>query len=267
MYLIIDVGGTKTLLALFSAHGRIIKKYKFKTPDTKTEFLGILKSSLITFSAAYESKIRQIIVAVPGVIKNNIALNFDNRYWKNLDFALELKKLFSCPITLKNDSDLATLYEAKTIKGLALFLNISTNIGGGLAKRGELTRNSNRLNPGTIRYIFEGKNREWQSIASCAAIGKKYNKEATSVRGKEAYSDIAFRIALGLPHLIQKFHPDVIIIGGPMAKQFIHIHSMLKKDVVDFLPRTKNLPRIAAAKRPLESVIYGGYLYAKKLKA
>lgn len=267
MYLIIDVGGTKTLLALFGAHGRIVKKYKFKTPDTKSEFLGILKSSLITFSSSYEPKIRQIIVAVPGVIKNNVALNFDNRYWKNLDFATELKKLFTCPITLKNDSDLATLYESKNIKGLALFLNISTNIGGGLARKGHLTKNSNTFAPGHIRYIFEGKNREWQDIASAKAIGKKYGKEATSVRGKEACSDIAFRISLGLPHLIQKYHPDVIIIGGPMAKQFVHIHSMLKKDVVDFLPRTKNLPRIAAAKRPLESVIYGGYLYAKKLKA
>lgn len=267
MYLIIDVGGTKTLIALFNSRGHVVKKYKFKTPGTKAEFLGIIKSALTPFSVSYNSKIRQIIVAIPGVIKNNIALNFDNRYWKNLDFANELKKLFTCPITLKNDSDLATLYESAKYKGLSLFLNFSTNIGGGFARKGVLAKNSNTFNPGEIRYIFEGRNQKWQNISSCAAIGKKYGCEATSVRGKDAYQDIAFRVSLGLPHLIQKYHPDTIIIGGPLAKQYRHIEKLINYHLREFLPRAKSLPRITVAKRPLESVIYGGYLYANKLKA
>lgn len=267
MYLIIDIGGTKTLLALFNARGRVVKRYKFQTPGSKAEFLGILKSALVPFSASYRSKIRQIIIAIPGAIKGNLATEFDSRPWKNVDFTQSLKNLFDAPVTLKNDADLATVYESTRYKGLTLFLDFSTSIGGGLARHGVLTKNSAPIRPGQIRYIFEGKNHKWGDIASCAALGAKYNTEATSIRGKSAYSDIAFRVSLGIPHLIQKYHPDIIIIGGPLAKQYPHIHSELKKNLQNFLPRTKNLPRLASAKRPLESVIYGGYLYAKKLKA
>ncbi|MBR5621271.1 ROK family protein [Candidatus Saccharibacteria bacterium] len=267
MYLIIDIGGTKTLIALFNARGRIVKRYKFQTPTKKSEFLAILKSALVPFSITYRSKIRQIIIATPGVIKGNIATEFDSRPWKNIDLTTDLKNLFDSPITLKNDADLATVYESTPYKGLTLFLDFSTDIGGGLARHGVLTRNSATVRPGQIRYIFEGKNKKWGDIASCAALKSKYHSEATSIRGKSAYSDVAFRVSLGLPHLIQKYHPDTIIIGGPLAKQYPHIRSDLKKNIQAFLPRTKNLPRLTSAKRPLESVIYGGYLYAKKLKA
>lgn len=269
MYIIIDIGGTKTLIATFSKRGRVIKKYKFKTPTARNEFVGILKSALVPFSRKYNKKTEQIIIAIPGWINQNIATKFGNRPWKNLDLASELKNLFTCPITLKNDADLATVYESSFHKDLTLFLTFSTGIGGGLARRGQLSKRSTSVEPGHTHYIFDGKNLEWEDIASCAAIGAKYGIQATSVRGKEAYSDIAFRVSLGLPQLIQQYHPDTIIIGGPLAKQFPNIKTELRRNIRGFLPRTKpkNLPRLAAAKRPTESVIYGGYLYAKRLKA
>lgn len=264
MYLIIDIGGTKTLIALFSKSGRVIKKFKFKTPTAKNEFLGILKSALIPFSMTYDKKIEQIIVAVPGWIDQNIAVKFGNRPWKNLDLASELNFLFKAPIKLINDANLATVYESSFHKGLSLFLTFSTGIGGGLARRGKLSKNSSSVEPGHTHYIFDNKSKEWEDIASCAAIGAHYGVQATSVRGKNAYSDIAFRVSLGLPEVIQKYHPDCIIIGGPLALQFPRFSKELKQLVKKSLPRSKKLPRIVAAHRPKESVIYGGYLYAKK---
>ena len=262
----IDIGGTKTLLALFNSRGHIIKKYKFKTPAKKPEFLGILKSALVPFSMKYNQKIEQIIVAVPGWIEDNIAVKFGNRPWKNVDIAGELKILFNAKTTLINDANLATVYESSFHSGLSLYLTFSTGIGGGLAKRGILTKNSTSVEPGHIKYIFNGQTKEWEDIASCAAIGAHYGHQATSVRGKSAYSDIAFRVSLGLPELIQKYHPDFIIIGGPLGLQFPHFSAELKKLVKNALPKSKKLPRIVRARRPKESVIYGGYLYAKQHK-
>ena len=269
MYLIIDIGGTKTLIAAFNHRGRIIRRYKFKTPESRTEFLGILKSALVPFSRQYGDSTQQVVIAIPGWIENNIAVKFGNRPWKNLNLVQELKKLFTCPITLKNDADLATVYESTFHRGLSLFLTFSTGIGGGLARKGQLTKNSASVEPGHIRYIFDGKNLEWEDIASCTAIGTYYGMQATSVRGAKAYTDIAFRVSLGLPQMIQKYHPDTIIIGGPLGRQFPHIKSALRANIRAFLPKTdpRKLPKITAAKRPTESVIYGGYLFAKKLKA
>ena len=263
MYLIIDIGGTKTLIALFNKRGRVLRKFKFKTPQKKTEFLAILKSALVPFSHKYHKKVSHLIIAVPGEIKDNIAIKFGNRPWKNLDFTQELKSLFNSQITLKNDADLATVYESSFHKGLTLYLTFSTGIGGGLARRGVLAKNSASVEPGHISYIYENQSAEWEDIASCNAIGAKYGCQATSVRGESAYSDIARRVSLGLPELIQRYHPDTIVIGGPLALQFPHIKDELRPLVRAKLPASRSLPRIVPAHRPKEAVIYGGYLFAK----
>lgn len=264
MYLVIDIGGTKTLIAMFNRYGRVLRKFKFKTPTSKTEFLAVLKSALVPFSLKYQKKTRHIVIAVPGQIENNIAVKFGNRPWKNLDFAKELKKLFNCKITLKNDADLATVYESSFHRGLTLYLTFSTGIGGGLARRGVLAKNSASVEPGHTYYIYNQQSAEWEDIASCAAIGAHYNCQATSVRGSKAYSDIAHRVSLGLPEVIQRYRPDCIIIGGPLALLFPHFIAELRPLVRTKLPSSRKLPLIVPARRPKEAVIYGGYYFAKK---
>lgn len=263
MYLVIDIGGTKTLIALFNKRGRVLSKFKFKTPEKKTEFLAILKSALIPFSLKHREKVSHVIVAVPGEIKDNIAVKFGNRPWKNLDFTHELKNLFNAKVTLKNDADLATVYESSFHKGLTLYLTFSTGIGGGLARRGILAKNSASVEPGHTYYIYDGKSAEWEDIASCNAIGARYGCQATSVRGQAAYSDMARRVALGLPELIQKYRPDTIVVGGPLARQFPHFAKELKPLVKSRIPASRKLPRLVPARRPNEAVIYGGFFFAK----
>lgn len=262
MYLAIDIGGTKTLIAAFNHRGKVIKKHRFKTPGNKKTFLAVLEAALIPFSVRHRSKIEQVIIAIPGIIEDNIAVKFGNRPWKNLDLEKQLGHLFDCKITLENDANLATVFETSKRKGLGLYLTFSTGIGGGLARKGQLAKNSGSVEPGHTTYIFDNKSLEWEDIASCAAIGAVYDRQATSVRGESAYEDIALRVALGLPEVIQKYHPDYIVIGGPLAKLFHHFKADLRKDLKNLLPN-KSLPRIVPARRPKESVIYGCYLFAK----
>lgn len=264
MYLVIDIGGTKTLIALFTAHGRVIRRVKFPTPANKSEFLETLFNNLVPFALHFEQKIENIVVAVPGFVENNIAVWFGNRPWKKVDIAAVVNKLFVQPVYLLNDANSATIYESEFYSGLTLYLTFSTGIGGGLARHGKLAKNSSSVEPGHRRFIFNGKTLEWEDIASCNAIGKTYHTQATSVRGTAAYEDIAFRVSLGLADVIQQYRPDTIIIGGPLAKLFPHFISPLKKRLKTLLPKSHKLPRIVPARRPQESTIYGGYLYGKQ---
>ena len=94
-----------------------------------------------------------------------------------------------------------------------------------------------------------------EDIASASAIGKAYQvKHATSLRGKTIMQDIATRISLGLPDIIQEFNPDIIIFGGPLGKIF-NLYS-------PYLPSIPNV-QFKRPRRPSDSVIYGCYLLAK----
>ncbi len=76
MYLGIDIGGTKTLIALFTKRGRIIKRKKFRTPQGSKTFL---KQLLVELESFRKRKIRCVVVAIPGAVQNNCSAKLSNR--------------------------------------------------------------------------------------------------------------------------------------------------------------------------------------------
>lgn len=251
-YLAIDIGATKTLIALFSRHGRVVRRIKFPTARGSRIFLDDLANNLIIFK---KYKIQAIVVAIPGIVQKNYSVHFGNRDWDNIDIFATIKSLFTCPIYFENDANLAAIYEGYRLPGRTVFLTFSTGIGGGIVEGGRILPNIN-FEPGHRKYDYEGKVREWEDIASASALENFYHMDpATDLRGKKVMQDIAARIYLGLPDIVKEFHPDNIVLGGPMGKIFRLYTRYLPK-----LPGAK----YRRPKRPLESVIYGCYIYAKQ---
>lgn len=255
MYLGIDIGGTKTLIALFSKRGRIIKRKKFRTPQGSKTFLQTLTSELVPFT---KYKVCRVAIAIPGIVQNNCSVEFGNRNWGQIDVFTPIKELFDCPIWLENDASLAALYEAQNLRGKVVFLTFSTGIGGGLVEGGQILPESSSFEPGHKKYTYNGKEKEWEDIAAASAIENYHHVDrATDLRGKDILEDVARRMSLGLPDIIKSYHPETIILGGPMGKIFRLYEPYLPKDLGVKLRRPK---------RPTESAIYGCYLYAKNQK-
>ena len=115
---------------------------------------------------------------------------------------------------------------------------------------------SGTFEPGHREYSYNGKVAEWEDMAAASAIGKYYHVDAaTSLRGKKIMQDIAARVYLGLPDIVEQCHPNTIILGGPLGKIF-RLYSK-------YLPKISGV-KYCRPKRPLESVIYGCYLYAQQ---
>lgn len=253
MFLCIDIGGTKTLIAAFSRRGRVVRRRKFATPQGYKMFIQDLTENLSHFR---RYKIKEVVVAIPGIVQKNYTVSFGNRSWKNIDLVTPIKNLFDCPIWFENDANLAALYEGYRIPGRTVFLTFSTGIGGGIVKNNRILPESDKLEPGHKKYEYQGKTLEWEDIASANAIGSAYHIDrATALRGKIIMQDIANRVALGLTDIIDECHPDTIVLGGPLGKIF--------KLYGKYLPEDLEV-KIRRPKRPTESVIYGEYIYAKQ---
>lgn len=253
MYLAIDIGGTKTLIALFSKRGRVLRRRKFRTAQGSKTFLRELERHLTDFT---RWKIRGVTVAIPGIVQKNYSVKFGNRKWDDIDLITPIKKLFGCPIVFENDANLGALYEAYRLPGRTVFLTFSTGIGGGIVEKNRILPESNKFEPGHKMYFYDGKVKEWEDIAAASAIESYYHiDKATDLRKKEAMEEIAKRIHLGLPDIVKKYKPDTIVLGGPMGKIF--------KSYVKYLPSDLEV-KYRAPKRPNESVIYGCYIYAKQ---
>ena len=163
-------------------------------------------------------------------------------------------------ISILNDADLATLFESGFYKGKVIYLTFSTGIGGGIAKDGVVQKSSASFEPGHVLYHFGDSDREWEKLASAKALKNLFRTSVRKITKKSSFDAIAFRLSLGLVSIINTYHPDIIVIGGPLGLIFKNIHPYLK----DYLfPKVNSLPRLVKAKRPEESTIYGCYLYGK----
>ena len=252
MYLSVDIGGTKTLIALFSKRGRVIRRRKFRTAQGYQTFIRDLESNLVDFK---KRKIKSVVVAIPGLVQKNYSVKFGNRKWDKIDLITPLKTLFDCPIWFENDANLATLFEGYRLPGKTIFLTFSTGIGGGIVERNRILPESNAFEPGHKLYYYDGKIREWEDIAAASALENHYHVDyATNLRKKTELEDVAERVRLGLPDIVKQYKPDTIILGGPLGKIF-RLYSKYLPDLGVKLRRPK---------RPNESVIYGAYLYAKQ---
>ena len=253
MYLAIDIGGTKTLIALFNKRGLVVKKLKFKTAQGYKKFTADLIHNLGEFK---NRKVVCVVVAVPGVVQKNYTVYFGNRNWDNIDIFTPIKNLFDGPIYFENDASLAALYEGYRLPGKTVFLTFSTGIGGGIVEKNRILPESASFEPGHQIYDFNGKSREWEDIAAASALEKFYHVDrATDLRKKNQLVDIANRVNLGLPDIIKSWSPDTIVLGGPLGKIF--------RLYTKYLP--KNLgAKLRKPRRPNESVIYGCYTYAKQ---
>ncbi len=252
MYLGIDIGGTKTLIALFSKRGQVIRRKKFPTANKADFFLDELSENLQGFK---KRDIKEVVVAIPGIVQKNYSVHFGNRDWDGIDIHGVLKNIFNCPIFFENDANLATLFEAYRLPGKTVFLTFSTGIGGGVVEKNQILPESNKFEPGHKMYWYDGKINEWEDIAAASAIESVYHVDmATDLRKKEVMEDIAKRMSLGLLDIVKKYHPDTIVLGGPMGKTF----KLYAKYLPDLGVKYKR------PKRPNESVIYGCYLYAKQ---
>jgi len=264
MYLGIDIGGTKTLIALLNNQGVIKESLKFPTPKVYTEFL---KQIAINVADLSTNKFVTAGVAAPGRIDRTlgIAKDFGNLPWHNVPLQRDLHKLLKCPVVLENDANLAGLSEAMLIPQYAcvLYVTISTGIGTGIITNRTIDPEFADSEGGHIMLEHKNKLQSWESFASGQAIVKRFGKRASEINDQKTWKIITHDIALGLYDLIAFIQPDAVVLGGGVLTNFEKFDDLLLKELQHYQTPLTPIPPILRAQRPDEAVVYGCYDLAK----
>lgn len=261
MYLGVDVGGTKTLLAVFTKDGKLKQSVRFETPQNYSRFLDALTENIQDLEI---DNLSAACIAIPGAVDSNneFGLAFGNLPWKNVHIVEFLEKYLKAPVLMENDAKLAGLYEAKNITGgykKVLFLTISTGVGISLIVNGVIDDNINDLGGAAYPVIDHGKTTSLDKLASGKMIVKKYGKRASELNDPKAWQAISRDWARGLIDIISLLQPDAIIIGGGVGSHFKKFEKYLKAELKKYELPIMKIPPVLAATRPEEAVIYGCY--------
>lgn len=270
MYAAIDIGGTKTLVAVLDKDKNIVEQLKFPTNHDYELFKIDLAKTVAELSTDDFSR---IVVAVPGKIdrKNGVAISFGNLDWVNLPLQKDLELIFNTPVLLENDAKLAALSEAILLAEKykkVLYVTISTGIGAGLITNGKIDPGFKDMEAGQMLLEHNGKLKDWEDFGSGRAFQEKFGKYVSEVSDDDssAWYWFARNIAIGLINLIAIVTPEVIVIGGGAGAHLEKFQSRLEEELKIYENPMFTIPPILKATHAEEAVIFGCYEYAKQHK-
>ena len=265
MYVGIDIGGTKTLVAVLTNEGKIVESVKFPTPKTYSNFLLELAHTV------HHLEHKDFVaggVAAPGRIdrKRGVVTELGNLSWTNFPLQADCEKILHCPVVIENDANLAGLAEALLHKGddRVLYVTVSTGIGTGFVYKGQLDQGTIDGEGGHIMLPFKGHMVKWETFASGRAIYNHFGKKAADIHDEADWRHIVRNLVVGFYELIAVYQPDLIIIGGSIGTYFDRYSYLLQAELDKRAMPVIRIPRLAQAQRPEEAVVYGCYELAKQ---
>lgn len=266
MYLGIDIGGTKTLVASLTNDGVIIERNKFPTPKVYTEFLRELSANVAELTT---KDFTAVGVAAPGRIdrEKELVEAFGNLPWKDVPLKRDIERITGRPVVVDNDANLAGLSEAMLLKkyDCVLYVTISTGIGTGVITDKKIDPNFEDSEGGQIIIEHNGKMQKWEDFASGRAIMQQYGKRASEITDDTIWKAISRSIAVGLFDLITFIQPDVVVLGGGVGGHLEKFKPFLQAELRHFETPLTPIPPILEAQRPEEAVVYGCYDLAKSV--
>ena len=244
-YMGIDVGGTKTLVALLSDDGVIEREEKFPTPERYQDFIVELEKVVVNFNSEY---VKAVGIAVPGKVDpaTGVGLDFGNLTWEDIPIKEDLEKMTGKPVVVDNDANLAGLSEAmlRPQYRKVLYVTVSTGIGTGYIVDQKVDFGMAESEGGHMLVEYDGKLVKWESFASGRAIVATYGKFAEDIHDDPTWREVSHKIALGMIDLLALMQPDVVVLGGSVGTYFERYGKILTADLKQFEWSHLNLNRL-----------------------
>lgn len=300
--LAIDFGGTRTRAALFSDDMVLIQRNEALSQVNQPAAQVIERLIETARSIVLPGEtVRSIGISAPGPLDAEQGIIFHARTlpdWVNVPMVSIVRDAFGgVPVFMHNDANLAALAEyhcgAARNADPAIYLTISTGIGGGAIINGKLFTGSRGLaiEPGHMRFVDpQGRVLRLEELASGTGIARLANEklamseQPTALRalgivdgeavGNAALAGDSFALeivetaatwlGLGLVNLIHLYNPQVIVLGGSVAQLgdllLTPLKEVIERELLD--PRFNSPDLIRLAELGDNVCLYGAALYA-----
>lgn len=243
----LDVGGTKVSSGLVNHQGRVIKFIKTKTEIAKGKN-QVIKNIISAIASLFSSRVEAIGIGIcgqvdfeKGIVRSGANLPKD---WIKVDLKKIITKRFNRPAPIDNDAKCITLAEAVYGPGkkysYVVSLTLGTGIGSGFVINKEIYRGRDNAAEFSHSFIASqsplcacGQRGDFESLTSGSAMAKLYQEltgqkkdtfqiEKEALRGKKAAKKViklmADHLGTGLANIINILNPEIIVIGGGLAR-------------------------------------------------
>lgn len=228
----LDIGGTKIIVASEDTAGTILRRVQAETPPGLEDGLGLLKRLIAEVQGT--DRIVSIGAAAGGPLdwQTGVVSPLHQPQWREVPLKALFEREYGCPFFVEVDTNAAALAEWRSRgepTGSLLYLTLSTGMGGGFVVDGHLYRGASGAHPeaGHQSIPFRCAHPErvacecgapdcLEALVSGNGIRRVYGKPAQELDPNE-WAEVAFNLGLGLRNLAVLLAPDEIVLGGGVA--------------------------------------------------
>jgi fructokinase len=271
MIIAIDIGGTKTLVALATNGGKLINKVKFLSVKGYEDYLKLLGNYIVKFTK--DNQVNIVAIGCPGLVDRDegVLKRIPNLGWSDKPLVKDIAKLFdrSTKIIIENDANLAGLSEAHLLNKInqkVMYITFGTGIGTGFIDNGILVPELLDSEGGHMVFEHQGQMMDWESFAAGRVIVKKYGKLAADLDDPKAWSEIAQNMAVGIVDSCAIFPADTVIIGGGVGTYYAKYAKYLNEAIENLVKKTSmiKIPTVIGAQDAEGAVMQGCIILAKQ---
>ncbi len=264
MYILIDIGGTKTRVTTTEHKEAFVDPVIFHTPQEFEEWLLELQKVIVLFSQG--RKISGIVSGVPGTLTENgaIIMTPNLPLWKDIPLKERLADLFSCKVILENDTALVGLGEAIYGAGkghpIVAYITISTGVNGVRIVDGNIDRSSFGFE---IGHTIIDNHHDVESLIGGGALEKRFGKPSHEVHDVALWEKINHYAGIFGANTTMYWSPSILVYGGPVMND-LHIE-IIEKEAAQFLSMYPKKPIFVRGTLQDFGGLYGALARAKDL--
>lgn len=273
----LDIGGTKIMVASADQEGNILRRVRTATSTSFETDLENLDNMIREVSA--DEKILGIAAAIGGPLdwEQGIVSPLHQPAWRDVPFKAIMEDKWSCPFQVDVDTNVAALGEYRWGNLDAdrfLYLTLSTGMGGGFLVDGKIYRGQDGAHPevGHQSIHFRCSNPSavrcecgvpdcLEAFVSGNGIRRIYGKPAEELIYEE-WEEVAYNLGQGLRNMTALYAPDVIRIGGGVAvgggESFISKARAVMKEHLRLVPA----PRVELSQLGYDTALRGAIALA-----
>lgn len=271
MYLLFDIGGTHTRVAIAKNEKSLGTPVVENTPTTFEDLLKLIEQvvkktktkELVSVSGGCAGKISD-----DGSVISSVNLS----QFSGKPFASVLKKHLGVPVIIRNDAVMAAVGECRYGAGkgsnISAFIVVGTGIGGARCVNGRVDDYKLSFEPGKqiIDIKPNGDFETLESLASGKALEARFGKKPSDITDMSIWGKEAKLLAVGIHNTIIYWTPDTVILGGGVILTTRLALSSIKKELGVIHRTYPSLPKIVKASLGDFAGLYGALATAVERK-